>query len=263
MAEFVIKAIDAALPTVTQWRNWLNTKALPEAQAWLAANPYTLAEYTAAHNNWAKRNEYWEARRKLLEGKDKLTPEEVTALELVVSQYEARPPLTTEEEKNITVLLDDISPTIPGRYDLFKYYRGLIDVDSQKTDADKAIELADRDRMTQFKRGMPVAIGEDGTDWGEGIKGAFVILKIPMVSVDKVREYIGEHEIAAKTYRRRLWQIQWASLPTVAKNKLRDNGMLTIKAPVAYTGAYDYTWTQIKQYLKNLDTNLFETRELL
>ena len=128
----------------------------------------------------------------------------------------------------------------------------------------------DKDTRGCYKRGMPVNIGEDGTDWGQGTKGAFVVLKIPMVSVDKLREYIDEHRVLVnvitdkwETVRRRLWQIQWASLSVSARNKLRDNGTLTIKATAAYTGPYDYTWTQIKQYLKNLDTNLFETRELV
>jgi len=60
---------------------------------------------------------------------------------------------------------------------------------------------------------------------------------------------------------RRLWQIRWASLPLVARNKLASLGELVIKVGL-YGGTYDYTWAQVKGYFRNQQTNLDETEDL-
>ena len=51
----------------------------------------------------------------------------------------------------------------------------------------------------------------------------------------------------ANIVRRRVWRVRWDDLPQAAKNKLASTGELVIKAG-GYSGAYDYTWNQVKAY---------------
>jgi hypothetical protein len=60
---------------------------------------------------------------------------------------------------------------------------------------------------------------------------------------------------------RRLWKIRFADLPLAARNKLASSGELVIKVGT-YAGTYDYTWTQVKGYFRNLKTGLDETVDL-
>jgi len=62
---------------------------------------------------------------------------------------------------------------------------------------------------------------------------------------------------------RRLWKIRCDDMPLVARNKFRDAGYLTIKATNAYKGVYDFTWTQVKTYFWNLQTELAEIEDLV
>jgi len=125
------------------------------------------------------------------------------------------------------------------------------------------------DRSGSYKRGYPVVVFEDGHGWGagEGLPD-FVIIKIPTISADKVKKYIAPYfsstpdaEGNYPIYQRRLWQIQWNSLPTAAKNKLSTTGQLIIKAG-SYNGSYDFTWAQVKGYFLNLQTSQVETGDL-
>ena len=128
---------------------------------------------------------------------------------------------------------------------------------------------ATKDRRGCYKRGMPVVVMPDTHTWGreEGLP-TFVVIKIPGVPVEKVRKYI-EPQLEDTTdeqgvypiYRRRLWKIRVADLPLAARNKLANDGELTIKAGT-YSGSYDYTWNQVKTYFRNLKTNLDETEDI-
>lgn len=127
----------------------------------------------------------------------------------------------------------------------------------------------DKDRRGAYKRGMPVVVMPDGHEWGrEERLPKFIVLKIPGVSVEKVKKYIDPQLEDApnergsyNTYRRRLWKLRWDDLPAGARNKLRDDGELTIKAGT-YAGDYDYTWAQVKTYFRNLKTGLDEDGDL-
>lgn len=131
----------------------------------------------------------------------------------------------------------------------------------------------EQDRRGSYKRGMPIVVMPDGHLWGdEECMPKFAVLKIPGVSVDAVQKYVQTHQIQngvkqdgltprIEIYRRRLWQLRWVDLPAAARNKLISTGVLTIKAG-AYNGTYDYTWAQVKQYFRNLDTGLDETGDL-
>ena len=133
-----------------------------------------------------------------------------------------------------------------------------------KTHADPLV-----DRRGCYKRGYPVVVMPDGHIWGGDERlPKFVVIKVPGVSVDRILKYIqpeledtpdanGEYHI----YRRRLWVVRWAKLPTKAKNRLQKNGELIVKAG-DYAGEYDYTWAQIKNYFRNQKTGLDESDEL-
>jgi hypothetical protein len=128
---------------------------------------------------------------------------------------------------------------------------------------------ADEDRRGCYKRGMPVVVMPDSHTWGrQECLPKFVIIKLPGVSVDTVRKYIEpEREDTANaegfypTFRRRLWKFRFDDMPAAALKKLRDNGELTIKAG-DYSGDYDYTWAQVKGYIRNLKTDADETGNL-
>jgi hypothetical protein len=109
-----------------------------------------------------------------------------------------------------------------------------------------------KDQRGCYKIGMIVEIRPDGCIYGtsEGLPTFFKI-KIPLVPVDhplllKLMDMQKSGETI--TRRRKCW-LQHANIPLAARNKLRDTGELIIKASAAYSGPFDYSWTQIKNYL--------------
>lgn len=128
---------------------------------------------------------------------------------------------------------------------------------------------ATKDRRGCYKRGMPVVVMPDSHTWGrlEGLP-KFVIIKLPGVSVERVLKYVfPEREATAAEdgtypiYRRRLWKFRFDDMPAAALRKLRDTGELIIKVR-DYAGDYDYTWTQVRNYIRNLKTNEDESGNL-
>ena len=124
----------------------------------------------------------------------------------------------------------------------------------------------DKDRSGCYKQGYPVVVMPDDHPWGTG-EGLpqFVIIYIPLISVAKVLKYVDMQMDGVEpdeVYRRRKWQIRWDDLPAEAITKLENDGELTIKAIGAYQGDYDYTWVQVKQYFRNLETDTDETEDL-
>lgn len=125
-----------------------------------------------------------------------------------------------------------------------------------------------KDQSGCYKRGMIVEVRPDGANYGRlETWPSFVIIKIPLVSVDKVNKYMGEEGyIDGENWvvvRRRRWQIRWDDLPAGARTKLvNPPHSLTIKATSSYTGEYDYTWAQVKSYWRDLQANQDETEDL-
>ena len=122
-----------------------------------------------------------------------------------------------------------------------------------------------KDMRGCYKTGMPVVVMEDGHIWGgEECLPRFVVIKIPTISVDVVKKYIEpeyqgvDNQGRPEMYRRRKWNISWVDLPSAVKTKILANGGLTIKAGT-YTGAYDYTWAQVKNYFKQITSGSSET----
>lgn len=128
-----------------------------------------------------------------------------------------------------------------------------------------------KDRVGRMKIGMIVDIREDGFRWGRReTLPRFALIKLPGVDVAKAVKYLApqmdESTLDADgnptLYRPRVWQIQVSSLPLAARNKLSRDGELTIKASVTYAGSYDYTWTQVREFFRNLKTNTTESGNL-
>ena len=125
----------------------------------------------------------------------------------------------------------------------------------------------DIDRRGCYKRGYPVVIMPDGHQWGRLERlPDFVVIKVPLVSQETIEKYIQPEKIQDGSemvvYRRRLWKIRVDDLPAAALQKLATEGELTIKAKAAYDGPFDYTWTQVKSYFRNQNTDTDETDAL-
>ena len=126
---------------------------------------------------------------------------------------------------------------------------------------------ATKDQRGCYKRGMPVVVMPDGHTWGlrERLPN-FVVLKFPLIAVDRVEKFIQADQTTVNgettVVRRRLFRIAWASLPPAAQNKLLSTGELVIRATASYTGPFDYTWTQVRDYFVNQSTGLAETGSL-
>ena len=125
----------------------------------------------------------------------------------------------------------------------------------------------------RYQKGYPVVVMSDEHTWGRMERlPDFVVIKLPNVPVEKVMKYIepwmvliGLNPDGSERWEmnnRRIWKIRWSDLPLSAREKLQNNGELTIKAVASYTGNYDYTWSQVKTYFRNLQTNTDETEEL-
>jgi len=133
-----------------------------------------------------------------------------------------------------------------------------------------------KDQRGCYKIGMIVEIREDGCIYGtsEGLP-TFYKIKIPLVPTDnplllklrdshRVQNGFEEDGTTPKfdIVRRRQCWLRHANIPLAARNKLRDTGELIIKANAAYDGPFDYTWTQVKGYFWDDDTQSNFTNEI-
>jgi hypothetical protein len=119
---------------------------------------------------------------------------------------------------------------------------------------------AEKDRRGCYKAGMPVVVMPDGHQWGTGeAPPAFVVLKLPGVTVARVNQFIESHQVQEGleedgttpkmgTFRRRLWRIHVEDLPQAVRNRWLADGEITIGP------AGDYTWAQFRQFMRNQST---------
>jgi hypothetical protein len=127
-----------------------------------------------------------------------------------------------------------------------------------------------------WAQGHVVSVQPDGFSWGvledpRNFSAAsdrkFALLRFPGISVARAQRYLAPH-IDTETLdargrptfvRARLWQIQWSSLPAAAKTILRNTGVITIDS-LANGG--DFTWAQVQNFVRRLDTNTADTDPL-
>lgn len=113
-----------------------------------------------------------------------------------------------------------------------------------------------KDRRGCYKRGYPVVVMPDGNPWGtEERLPKFVVFKFPLVPVDRLQKYVKQWD----GVQRRRWRIRWVDLPAAARNLLLSTGEVTIKARPEYTGSFDYTWAQVRDFFRNDETGVDET----
>lgn len=129
--------------------------------------------------------------------------------------------------------------------------------------------LADlaKDQRGCYKRGMPVVVRPDGHQWGTKERlPNFVVVKFPLIPVQRLEKFIESERTRVgdemQVIRRRVFRILWSDLPVAARNKLQTTGELVIRATPDYTGQFDYTWTQVKNYWLNQATGLTETADI-
>ncbi len=116
-----------------------------------------------------------------------------------------------------------------------------------------------KDKML-YKKGDIVVVKPDGHEWGrmedpalhpDGVDGCgFVIVKVPGVTAtpEKIAKWLGTiKDIDGTMTKRRFWEVMTDDVPANIRNKLRDNGVVTI------------TWTNLKNYIRN---KLTEEREV-
>jgi len=126
-----------------------------------------------------------------------------------------------------------------------------------------------KDRRGCYKRGMCVAVFEDGHSWGleEGLP-KFFVLRIPGIPAEKLRKYLEPQyenftslEGLPITHRRRLWKIMVDDAPAALRDKMLKGGAITIDARPS-GGNYDVNWEHFRGNFKNLKTGAFEDGEL-
>ena len=120
----------------------------------------------------------------------------------------------------------------------------------------------DTDHRGCYKAGMIVEERADNAPRGTLEKWpAFAWICIP--GIETLGKYT-QPELSALTgevTRRRRWRIRWADLPVGVRNKLQATGQIVIKAG-DYSGPYDYTWAQVRNYFRDLQTGLDESGDL-
>jgi hypothetical protein len=111
---------------------------------------------------------------------------------------------------------------------------------------------------------MPQDVKPDGWAW-QALERLprYVVLKLPGVAVSTALKYLSlwygppDVEGSVPMLRRREWHIEVDSLPAAAVQKLATTGELTIKVG-GYSGTYDYTWNQVRTFIRNLRTGRTE-----
>jgi hypothetical protein len=99
---------------------------------------------------------------------------------------------------------------------------------------------------------------EDPRNFATTAQRRFALLRFPGVSVPRVQRYLAAQNDPSGPIpiRGRLWQIQWNSLPLVARNILVSTGVLTIGP------AGDFTWAQVQAFVTRQDTGASDTDPL-
>jgi len=198
MCEFLIKAIDARMPTIEEWRDNLAAQ-FPKALTFLDEH----RDVPKSIEDEKRLSEYAAAKRKLNRrgGRGKplnLSEEEREALRAAVDAYEANPLSEAEIEsvkRNFYIELGKNGAPLPdAAYSIatqWKYHDYIVNVDSKKTDEEKWAELEAKDWRGCYKAGDPIECLADGAEWGtkDGPPLAYIV-KIPGMTVEEGRRYL-------------------------------------------------------------------------
>lgn len=99
-----------------------------------------------------------------------------------------------------------------------------------------------KDQRGSWKRGMVVSIYDDG----KCVEPPAPTSKMAFVHIIGLAKTQAEKYLEQTEDRRRLFKIDWTTLPASAKTSLRDTRELTV------------TLAQVKKYIRNLATNALE-----
>lgn len=254
MCEILIKAVDARMPTVAEWRSALMAR-IPEYQKYLDDH----ADVPAVEANHARLVEHEQAKSALSSGLAKeaktgkavLTAQQKLDLAAKVNAYESAP-LTKEEVDKARLYCaapwEQRDPKAPTVSQLYHYYKHQVEVEAARTDADKGAELSAKDRRGCYKLGDPVVVMPDGHEWGaeEGLP-KFYIVKIPGLAVETAKKWIQHWEDTTDPAKptivqRRLYRLKVADIPTTIRKTLQQTGQVTV------------TLAQIRNYVVNQRT---------
>lgn len=116
-----------------------------------------------------------------------------------------------------------------------------------------------------YRAGMPVDITDDGIAETCAARQNFHIVSLPGVPKNdpRIQKYLEPHyqdgpEIDPVTLERRRWRLRLDTIPAEVKARVADKGKVVLKS-AAFSGVYDYLWTDIRQYLRDFKTGLDET----
>jgi hypothetical protein len=261
MAILLIKDRDAKMSTVAEWRAWMNSTGIPQAQAYLAEHPYAekaiadlkrLTEYQAARSSFEA----------YLSGKVPLSPLEVLAVNKTISDYEAAPLSPWDLASIVEHHRPTLDPTTPNETDPKKWrgpsiadqwrcHKNRLEVDAVKSDAVKAAELAEKGQRGCYKLGDVVQVFEDGTRCVIPPAPPFYIVEITGLSKALAEKYTQpdidltdpENPIIL---RRRKYGIAVAAIPTAIRTALQTNRYVKV------------SWTQVRDYVRNKLTGVGE-----
>jgi hypothetical protein len=101
-----------------------------------------------------------------------------------------------------------------------------------------------KDARGCYKRGDIVAVFPDGHTWGRlETLPKFVVVKVPGLNAERAAKYMAEQPDAL----RRRFRLRVDDVPAGIRNQLRDTGQVTV------------TWAQLRDFLRDKQTNQDET----
>lgn len=261
MAVLLIKDRDARMPTVAEWRKWINETEIPKAQKFFADHP-GCEKAIADRDRLEKYSAAKEVFSAYMSGKIQLTTEELLACTTTVSNYEANP-LSQQEllaiREHHCPTLDDSTPGQadprkwkgPRLVDQWKYHRAQVDIEALKSDAVKAAELAEKDQRGCYKAGDVVQRFPDGTPHVTPPAPPFYLIEITGLTDEQAEKYC-QPEVDASDpenpviIRRRKYGLAVAAIPSAIRNKLQTDRYVKI------------SWSQIRAYVRDKVTGTGE-----
>lgn len=240
MCEILVKAVDARMPTASEWRVQL-TARLPQYEAYLAQ----YADVPAVEADHKRLVDYEQAVSALASGLAKeaktgqasLTPEQKLSLAAKINDYQAAPLTEAAIAKArlyCAMPWEQSDPKAPTISQLWHYYDHQVRVEAKRADDDKAAELAKKDRAGCYKAFDPVVVMPDGHEWGreEGLP-KFWIVKIPGMAVETARRWIASwmdttNPEKPTALQRRLYRLDRTKIPQNILTTLNSTGVISV-----------------------------------